>query len=152
VPALPVDRNARRCQRIFLPSLGIELAAGRGEERRGYFNNASPIPSDVIIRLRDGFGLVQLLSTAVPRLTAEIPRIAVIHLRDEVTVEQFLLKDRDDVVAALRGWCRMRVIACGQAELLPYQCNALGPSFNRFHEILPLGHGGGKWRRAGIKS
>jgi hypothetical protein len=54
-----------------------------------------------VIRLRDGLGLVQFLSTAVPRLAAEIPRIAVIQLRDEITVEHFPLKGRDDVASRL---------------------------------------------------
>jgi hypothetical protein len=90
-----------------------------------------------VIRLRDSLGLVQFLSTTVPRLAAEMPRIAAIHLRDEITVEYFPLKGRGDAVAALRGSCRMRVIACGQAELLPYQCGPLGLPLNRFHEILP---------------
>ena len=63
----------------------------------------------VMIRLRDGLGRFQSLSTTVPRLAEEIPHIAVIHLRDEVTLEHFQLKGRGDAVAALRGWCRMRV-------------------------------------------
>jgi hypothetical protein len=95
------------------------------------------MPFRVVIRLRDGLGLVQFLSTAVPRLAAEISRIEVIQMRDEVTVEHFPLKDWDDVVAPRRGWCRMRVIACGQAELFPYQCGALGLSLNRSHDLMP---------------
>ena len=47
-----------------------------------------------MIRLRDGLGRVQFLSTTVPRLAAEIPHIAVIHLRDEVALEHFPLKGR----------------------------------------------------------
>ncbi len=92
--------------------------------------------SSVVIRLRDGLSLVQFLSTPMPRLAAEMPRIEVVQMRDEVTVEHFPLKGWDDVVAALRGRCRMRVIACGQAELLPYQCGALGLSPNRFHDLV----------------
>ena len=111
------------------------------------------IPSGVVIRLRNGLGLVQfLLSVTMPRLAAEISQIAVIDLRDEVTVENFAFKGRGDAVAALRGWCRMRVIACGQAELLPYQCSPLGLPLNRFNEILPwataAGSGGlSSWAR-----
>jgi len=70
------------------------------------FNDASPIPSGVVIRLRDGLGLVQFLSTAVPQLAAEIPRIEVIQLRDEVTVEHFLQCSS----------CRSRLVPCASDD------------------------------------